>query len=463
MKGSKLLPPLAQIPMTSFSWVECRLPELLWAVLLVGCLEREKALMCFRSVGNHILLLPDSQKIHDVTLSGLAIVEDNVFDGFCHALFLNDDVRNILNIMLFYPNLPGRNKWERYLSVPSSNPIPFLMHSVGKCLFHQTQEATDCRWIRLLCAIAANKIHLPLEILEPIVNYPNQGDQRKIRPSIRAAEIGLDYLVKRENKWPEEFWKENLKYTPCIEIPTRVPFKPPQYQLTVDKVEQVYSEIALNFLKSEANCLVNSKHDHVFGSGFYALSILKEILTIGNANGILGRLGLRTIVECYLTLAYLVKEDDPQKWASFRVFGSGQAKLTSLKIDENSSQPTYVSQEDLDAIANEDMWSEFLSIEIGHWDKTNLRNISIQSGQKDVYDMYYLWPSVFAHAHWGALRDTVFQTCGNPLHMMHRIPRKHVRFLPDVIDDATEICEKILRIINEQYPGNSCSLINRST
>lgn len=301
-------------------------------------------------------------------------------------------------------------------------------------------------------------MRMPREIAEPIVNYPKQGDQRKVRPSIRASEIQLDTLANRKYEWSEKFWLENLEHTPCLELPTKVPITPPQLQITRDKVEGVYAEVAQHFFQTQVSCKADAKHDQVFGATLYALSILKELLTIGAANGILGRLGLRTIVECYLTLAYLVKAGDPKKWASFRVFGSGQAKLSSLKIDESSSQPTYLSQEDLDAIANEDVWDEFLSIETGHWDKANLRSISIQAGQKDLYDMYYVWPSVFAHGHWGALRDTVFQTCGNPLHMLHRMPRDHARFLRDVVDDATDICEMILRVTKEEYPGISSSL-----
>ena len=218
--GSKLLPPLAQLPqMQSCSWMEQRLPEMLWAVLIAGCLEREHALTCFRSAANHILQMPEEQKIHDVTHSGLSALSDDAFDGFCRALLLHDDVAHILSAMLLYLKLPGREKWERHLSSPASDSVPILMQSVGKCLFHQSQEATDCRWVRLLCTMAAGRMRMPREIAEPIVNYPNQGDQRRIRPSIRASEIQLDMLANRKYEWSEKFWLENLEHTSCLELP----------------------------------------------------------------------------------------------------------------------------------------------------------------------------------------------------------------------------------------------------
>jgi hypothetical protein len=57
-------------------------------------------------------------------------------------------------------------------------------------------------------------------------------------------------------------------------------------------------------------------------------------------------MGLRTVLECYVTLAYLMKKNDEALWRSFRVYGAGQGKLAFLKIDESeelSEHPVYVS------------------------------------------------------------------------------------------------------------------------
>ena len=49
--GSKLVPPLAQIPkMATSSWADDHMPEMLWAVLLAGVLERRHYLNVLRKM-----------------------------------------------------------------------------------------------------------------------------------------------------------------------------------------------------------------------------------------------------------------------------------------------------------------------------------------------------------------------------------------------------------------------------
>ena len=74
------------------------------------------------------------------------------------------------------------------------------------------------------------------------------------------------------------------------------------------------------------------------------------------------------------------------------------------------------------------------------------------AGVKDIYDRFYGWTSSFTHGHWGAIRDSVFDTCGNPLHRLHRVPRKSCNTLPDVIPDVLELVDRILTIVSNIYP-----------
>lgn len=135
----------------------------------------------------------------------------------------------------------------------------------------------------------------------------------------------------------------------------------------------------------------------------YCLDVLKEMSETSTQNGILGRLGLRTITECYINLSYLQIKNDDNLWLGYRSYGSGQAKLTFLKIDELDVQPQFVS---LETLANENQWQEFSEINLGHWDNTNLRVMSEKAGVKDIYNSYYDWTSGFAHGQWSALRST---------------------------------------------------------
>src|SRR5207244_3060643 len=92
----------------------------------------------------------------------------------------------------------------------------------------------------------------------------------------------------------------------------------------------------------------------------------------------------------------------------------------------------------------EDFWQEYLPIRLGHWDSSNLRTHSIESDTKEEYDRYYDWTSAYSHGQWAAIRDVLWETCANPLHRLHRIPRRTKRMLEDVVPDGCRVVDLVL-------------------
>ena len=66
--------------------------------------------------------------------------------------------------------------------------------------------------------LAAGRLKLPTEEhAREYLEYPNYGDMRKVRPSIRAAEGG--FLIAGENlEWSNKFWKNCLDATDCFPL-----------------------------------------------------------------------------------------------------------------------------------------------------------------------------------------------------------------------------------------------------
>ncbi len=50
----------------------------------------------------------------------------------------------------------------------------------------------------------------------------------------------------------------------------------------------------------------------------------------------------------------------------------------------------------------------------------------------------------------GAVRESCYQTCGNPLHRLHRYPER--RPLQDTVDDAAMLVDEIIQHVDEAYP-----------
>jgi hypothetical protein len=455
-KGKTLVPPLANLPnLTPASWMDERLPEMLWAVLIVAQLPQPRALAIFRRVAEYFYQFRNEKDApSDVRHSGLSKMKPEVLEGFLQTLLSADDCTEFLRPLLLFHDLPARAAWEKALDVtPLNEDWKTLMHAVALTLDHQSQESTDCRWIRVVCVLFAGKLVLQSKAqADEYLNYPNV-DLRKVRPTIRATEISLTAFSKTDDveEWAGKFWSQCLSDTPCFPVSLEIP-NVPEVATTPGRVQEVYDLLVGHCDKTRTTTTVDPKHDTTFGTGLYCLSILQELLRIGASQSITARPALRTIVDCLISLAYLAKKDAAALWKSYRVFGAGQAKLSYLKLEEMEETLSHADVDSLKRVANEDLWEEYLPIELGHWEKSNTRRMSEDAGVKDFYDRFYIWPSTFSHGHWGALRDSVFDTCGNPAHRLHRIPRDSSRTLRDVLPDACLCVDKLLEVISKCYP-----------
>ncbi len=461
-QGKKLVPIWRQYPnMQPISWMNDRLPDMLWAALLVTHFPQNQVLNVFRLVIKYIDSLPEDKQFGDITHTGLSKLPSERLDEVLSIILVQEEHKQILTSLLLLDELPGREAWARALGVErSAGDWRPLMIAIGCTLDHQSQESTACRWLRLRCAMIENKLLLQdQEAIKGILYYPNYGDLRSVRSTIRALENAISgEEMLRENTterfaWADKFWDECLTKTPCYPFNVGAEKTDILPGTTVERPGEVYSCLVEHTHNTRKTSGIDARHDIVFGIGFYCLQLLQELLRVGNCYSIGGRTILRTIAECYITLAYLAKKDDIELWQSYRGYGTEQAKLAFLKLDESDDAPSYVNVQTLEQLANEDIWQEFLNINLGHWNNTNLREMSIAADVKDVYDQFYDWSSAFTHGNWGAIRDTVFDTCGNPLHRLHRIPRQTLRALPDVVPDACELVDKILEVISQLYPS----------
>ena len=455
--GTTLTPPWLTLPnLQKTSWMNDRLPEILWAVLLATQMERKAALEIFRSVAKVGVDYRGIGKI-PITLSGIASMPQAARDAIIGAITADTTSRAALECLTLFKDLPAREAWLARLGVPNS-PIDWmpLMSGVARTLHHQSQESTDCQWVSLYFRITSGQFKLPTnELNRQIADYPEFGDQRTVRPSIRANEVTLDNNHKIETGWSERFWEQCLRETPCQFSLGRSTPSSSDAGATVENVDQLVDCLAKHASSSLRTTGVEPKHDMIFGTAFYCLGILRELIGFCANGAILARMGLRTVLECYVTLAYLMKKNEEALWRSYRVYGAGQGKLAFLKIDESeesSEHPVYVSVDTLNALANEDQWQEFLPIDVGDWEKSDLRKRSEFAGVKADYDRYYTWTSAYAHGNWGAVRTTVFTTCLNPVHRLHRIPLVRARQLGAAIPDMIHLVNKILALVDGAYP-----------
>jgi hypothetical protein len=431
------------------SWMNQRLPEMLWVALILSHVDREYAFAQFRRIFVFIGKHERRAEFHDLTLSGIAALDEELRRELIAFITEPPEAKEALATLTLFSGLPAKEDWSRYTQ-KSEGDIDLLIKAVGATLWHQSQDSTDCRWVRLMGKIVCGMFHYPPNspMREQIMFYPGQGDLQTVRPSIRASELVLD-RTSDISEWSNGFWQEAWEKSPCISVNhTEKAVK--LETLTRDKYSFVHSKLLSHWQKTHSKTAIDARHDAVFGMALFSMKILWDMFGISIGNSILGRLGLRTILEIRINLSHLLAEDKTELWQEWRRYGSGQAKLNSLKFDEIENAPEYASIENLEAIANEDIWEEFLPVNLGHWDSVDLRKLSIRTGLKDLYDEYYSWTSAYAHGSWGAIRESCFSTCGNPLHRLHRLP--HDQNLNDTLNDAARLVDQILEELGNAYP-----------
>ncbi|MHC2995461.1 MAG: hypothetical protein IBV53_08185 [Candidatus Atribacteria bacterium] len=466
----ELIPPFLQIKgMTSFSWYYERLPELLWAVLIIGNIKRDIALNYFRYIAKFVEENPDCS---DITISGISKLPVAKLKDFT-KYFTNwsNKINILMRPMLLFPELPGISEWKEVLDKPIiDKDWGKIANGVNKTFWHQSQEATDCRWIKALCRVLSGKIQFPQSMenkVREILEYPNYGDMRKVRPSIRALEMvpNLDENKDKMN-WANHFWEHCFKSTSCIiernsdelmkkremEIDIEIKEKRKHY---FKEAENVRIKLIKHFFNTSETSAINSRYEGAFGLTLYGISLFMEIIYYKLPFSIAGRIMLRTLVETYITFAYLLKkeQDEPKVWDDYRIYGTGQIKLIYLKLKEMEKEVSCVKIDKMEDIANEDKWVEFIPINLGHWESANLRKMSEEIGLKETYDKFYNYTSGFIHANWGGIRESVFEKCLNPLHRFHNVPiTTNLSFLSNVTDDSLEILNNILECLSIAYP-----------
>lgn len=464
----QLKPPLLQIEMTPSSWIDERLPEMLWAVLIVGNTEREKALDFFRYVAKFVKNNPDC---YDITLTGISEFSKSKRTKFIKYVWAwSDEVKDVLRPLTLFPDLPAFSDWKTELGkAAEKEDWQKVAKGVSKTLWHQSQEATDCRWVKVLSQALGGKIKFPREMkdtVQGLVEYPNYGDLRHIRPFIRATEIIPGPQKKNQaSKWASHFWEYCFNNTRCVpEEAASNKIKNRQKELIQEmenaqkhyfnETVKIRNELINHFFNTSRISSVDSRHEGAFGLALFGLTLFIEVIFYRAPLSITGRIALRSLIELYITFAYLLKKEknEPRIWDDYRIYGAGQLKLIYLKLKEIKETTSSIELNELDYLANEDKWVEFVPINLGHWDSVDLRKISEEVGLKKVYDKFYNYTSGYVHATWGAIRESVYQRCINPLHRFHRVPVYDLPLMPGVTADARGIVNNILSCLSNAYP-----------
>ncbi|HMH65032.1 MAG TPA: DUF5677 domain-containing protein, partial [Rhizomicrobium sp.] len=403
-------------------------------------------------------------KNHFITHNFLSLLTPDQFDQIFDGVLKDDEATQCLTPLRLITSLPDNAHWARRLEMPTGDIAgPKIAAAVARTFDHQSERSTDIRWMKLMYHIIAGRVSFPASMagrLEEYRLYPDKGDMRAVRPSIRATEIAFRQFefgeeVPKGVKLPPghqaDFWREMKARTQCI---APYEFKPPSRasKEVVQELADIFRAVQDYFDDTATTTAPDARHEGAFGITLYAISLcLNSAMGYGH-EVVEGRIVLRTIVEAFITLQYLASKDDPTLWQQYRQYGTGQAKLAFLKNIREEKIPSFVDLKLMEQLANEDMWMEFQDIQLGNWANLNLRKMAEDAGVLSTYNKFYDWSSGYTHGHWVGVRSTVFVNCVNPLHRFHRVPAPPIVKMPSIIPDAAALINGMLDTLSGLYP-----------
>lgn len=462
-KKKTLTPPLLDLDPNRVSWCKEYLPELLWIALIFNQVPRDQAMNYFQYVGKYI----KEHKISNITHSGInKYPEKEKVSLINHLCNFSDSINKAMEPILLYSNLPSLEVWKKVLKsvIDEEKSWQKIGNCIGSAYDQDSILSIDIRWVDLYCNTLADEIKFlekTMSVKEMILNYPNSKASAEDSALIRS--MGLRMLLKENSSnWVKNFWKYSMQSTSCITSNITIDDK---YIKDLLEAESIRKNNCITNCKKNRSLLIDAyfeiwneenlfRFESLFGITIHALNIYTEILVSLTDRSISARLCLRALTEMLITLKYLLKEEktDPEIWKKFRSYGAGQSKLMYGKLKEYGSVPLSINIEKFIEVSNQDIWHEFISINLGDWDQANLRERSKEVCQKDLYDKFYDYTSSYMHSNWFAIREASLQMCQNPLHQCHSIPSDVVQELNSTTEDATYLINMILQEIQKIYP-----------
>lgn len=435
------------------SWYKERSPEYLWIAAIIDHYGRKKGLLICNYIINYIL--DNSLELESLGLSCLLKLNDEK---------LYDYILSLVDCELLDPlcivcrdNELFRKKFY-VLKNTNSKRITILKKYVELVMNGYSELSTDIRFIIVYYLSAKGKLYF-LEGMEAVdalkeYYYLEHSDERMklYRSSIRSLE-GNTFMMYKDLDYINYFWYTIGSVSDC-DI-SYIDYK---------EVSDLNMKDYLDILKKQISLLVynhseeynNTKLSVISSTYVYCLKLLNEIDKKDMYLNISSRIILRTIIDCYINIKYILTLENENKniWNEFIEDGLGKYKLINMKAREClNDEKSHITYPVLDALANEIKDEEFLNINLGFFKGTQIRERFDKVGEKDLYNILYDYDVQFSHGHWGAIRESATTICSNPLHENH--------FLADVEfdtkcastkNDLIKVMNKFSKVINQNYP-----------
>lgn len=438
------------------SWAYGRMPEYLWIGLILKYYGREEG---FKKLNIIISKLHNlAPELSTARLSHILKLDSDIQKEFYKSIVQIGAGEALAPLTIYLTTSKAPIFAEFFYSREQSIEYRCkkIVQTMNDIMYHQSNEATDIRFIALYLYLVSGKLHIQKNQADLLSAYPKTKHEDEImhraRPLVRAMEITVLTFEETETEYLKGFWKCVSEMTDCniyiIDIP-KENRNVTQYMESLYKVQSYLSDL---FVVSEP---LNEKMNVLIGLFTYSYKIMKEVYEYQLFNAISGRSCVRTLIEVYIMMKYLVKNESNHDniWRGYQLYGIGAYKKVLTKYrDDGNSEETQFNPKYIEILVNEFKDEEFIDIDTRYFDKKNIREKAEKVDEKGLYGLYYDYDSSFEHGLWGAVRESSLLKCDNPAHRYHCVPDTEDKItLQSVLPDCIMVMKKTVSFLNDIY------------
>lgn len=462
VRGGKVVSPwnysLGQT-MKFSSWAVNRLPEYIWLALILEGYGRERGLevaaIILQEIASYeeVLTTPRLSKILSLPSSRQEAVYKTIRRRVDKAIlspltaFVDGERHELFWDYFYEPQYTLENRLET------------LQLVIKKYFFHQSNEATDVRYLVIMNIVFHGKMHFSSECsstVEALQKYPltshDDEKMRSYRPLVRAGEISEMHMGDFDTEFIKKFWNIIGMKLDCklffIEHKVGSMNNKTFMKNTAEAFEYIWCKYRNETLSDDRLTVILSMVT-------YSYKILNETVANKIGNTITARSSCRTMAEVFIMLKYLKKmsAEKPNIWAEYKQYGIGKYKLVLLKSRETEvAADSHIIPDLLDVLVNEEIWEEFIDSDLRYFDQMGIREKCTFVGEKELYDLLYDYDTSYTHGLWGAIREAAMVKCDNAAHKFHAVPDLFMKQnSSNVIPDMVGLMRRTVSLLSEDY------------
>lgn len=460
-KKGKFIAPFNSIPIMQElsdekSWTYGRMPEYLWIGLILKQFGRRDGLNKLHSIISTLHRL--APELYTARMSQILKLDATIQKQF-YEFMISIDVKEALaplTVFLTATQAPIFAECFCCTEISVEERCNVLTETMRGIMDHQSYESTDIRFVALYFNLLSGKVHLRKEQIDLLVAYPSSIHSDEImhtaRPTIRSLEMMILTFEKTDSKYLQDFWRCISEMTDCSIYSIEFPEETRDITAYMEDLYKVF--IYLSELFTSASPL-DERMNVLLGIATYSYKRLKETYEHNLFNSISGRSCVRVLIEDYIMMKYLVKNETSHEniWRDYQLYGLGQYKLVLARHrEQETSDQTHFDATYIEALVNEFKDEEFIDMDTKYFDKQNIRLKAESVNEKNLFGLYYDYDSAFEHGLWGAIRESSLLKCNNPAHKYHCVPDiEDSNRLKTVLPDCIMVMNKTLNFLNELY------------